>query len=460
MTGVSAEAALAEFVTSLRWEDVPAETQRRVEVIWADTIANAYAGRAAANTSQIEQLVLAACGPGSATVVGGRPLAPTAAVFLNAFQITAYTMCDVYRPVLCHVTPEVVPVLLAAGEDADIDGRTALAALAAGLEVTVRVGLALDDDDHRRRRWHAPGVVGPFGAAAAAARVLGLDVDTLLGAWGLAGSQAAGTFVALGTSAVKFHQARGATSGLWATRFAADGFGGARRSITSPDGGLLVSHAGGGHPQRLLDELGARWHLDDIALRRWPAASSLQAVVESALALHHQHGLRPAAVDELHVRLPRQSYELCADKPWDDELLAMQSARYVPSFVLQDGRCWLDHYSEQARARSDVGNFAATRVQVHLDPTLPTAAAEVTAKVGDSEITERRDAPLGDPTRPVTLADTEEKFRAASASAGRADADDLWPRLHATAQESRFANLVTALGDPWKDGQPDLGAHG
>ncbi len=76
----------------------------------------------------------------------------------------------------------------------------------------------------RARGWHGPGVFGPFGSAAAVGRLRGFDAETMARAFGLAGSQSAGTFAAWGTPTVKFHQCRGALSGLMAALLAEQKF--------------------------------------------------------------------------------------------------------------------------------------------------------------------------------------------------------------------------------------------
>src|SRR5262252_825220 len=128
--------------------------------------------------------------------------------------VTAVTMCDVHRATLTHVTPEVIPPALAIAERDGLSGRDLMVAIAAGCEVTTRVGIGLDYPAFRAKGWHGPGVLGPFGAAAAVGRLRRFDSETMAKAFGLAGSQAAGTFAAWGTPTVKFHQCRGALSGL------------------------------------------------------------------------------------------------------------------------------------------------------------------------------------------------------------------------------------------------------
>ena len=74
-----------------------------------DALANAVSGRAAADVPALEAASRALYGDGTSSVIVGGLTSLVGAVGLNAFQTTANTMCDVYRPGLCHVTPEIVP---------------------------------------------------------------------------------------------------------------------------------------------------------------------------------------------------------------------------------------------------------------------------------------------------------------------------------------------------------------
>ena len=89
-----------------------------------------------------------------------------------------------------------------------------------------------------------------------------LDAETMAKAFGLAGSQSAGTFAAWGTPTVKFHQCRGALSGLMAALLAEQKFLATKEFLTA-QGRRLLQHlrerreAGGRH-QGSRPALGAR----------------------------------------------------------------------------------------------------------------------------------------------------------------------------------------------------------
>jgi len=230
---------LAEFFAGLRYEALPASVRERVTDIILDTVASALAGRHGDETAQIEALATALGGPRTATVIAGPKQSLAGATLVNGYQVTAVTVCDIHRPTLCHVTPEVVPPALAIAEERGASGRDLLVAVAAGLEAVVRAGAGMRYKSMRARGWHSPGVIGPFGGATAVGSLLGLDAARFQNALSLAGTQSAGTFAHWGTPTIKFHQSRGAASGLLAGLLAEQDFTSSAEILAHPDGGIF-----------------------------------------------------------------------------------------------------------------------------------------------------------------------------------------------------------------------------
>ena len=259
--------------------------RERVVDILLDTVASAIAGRRGDETAQIEALAAAIGGPPGSTVIAGPSRSLAGAVLVNGYQVTAVTVCDIHRPTLCHVTPEVVPPALAVAEQRDLGGKQLLVAIAAGLETVVRVGAGMRYPSMRARGWHSPGVIGPFGGAAAVGSLLGLDQARFRNALSLAGTQSAGTFAHWGTPTIKFHQSRGALSGLLAGLLAEQGFPAGPEILTASHGGLFNLYSDGGDPAAAVAGLGEDWLLETISLRLWPAGSSIQSVITAMFAL-------------------------------------------------------------------------------------------------------------------------------------------------------------------------------
>src|SRR5262249_58946656 len=151
------------------------------------------------------------------------------------------------------------PVMLALGEWRRLSGAQALGAFVAGFEVETRLGRvlgrALAD-----RGWHVTGVLGHFGAAAAAGKLLGLDAERLRHALGIAGTQAAGLEQSFGTMSKPLHPGKAAMNGLLAASLAREGFTGATAMLDSPDG-LGPTLIGIADLGPALDDLGKRFEI-------------------------------------------------------------------------------------------------------------------------------------------------------------------------------------------------------
>jgi 2-methylcitrate dehydratase PrpD len=414
----SAEEQLAQFVCALEPAALPLAVHERVRLHVLDAIACALAGVHSEHSAEVARVAEALFGPGSSTVIGGASASPGAAVLINGFRIAAPTLGDVHRATLTHVMPEVLPAAFAMAEMTSASGSSFVAGIAAGMEVAVRVAEALDTDDYRSRAFHNPGIAGAVGAACGAARTARLDDGAVRVAMGHAVSQAGGTFAALGTDGVKVHQARGGLSGFVSVSLAAAGVSASREALSAERGGLLAAYAHGGRPERLTDGLGTDWRLMDVALRRWPGASSLQPVIEAILRIREQ----AADVDMVRVGLPPRAYALNADSGWDTRLAALQSARWTVAVALADGEVWLEQADEERLLDQDVGGFARQSVFVEEDGSLSVTGARVTARMADGdEATVLVDVPPGDPRRPLTREEIVEKLRRAASGSGLGD---------------------------------------
>jgi 2-methylcitrate dehydratase PrpD len=414
---------LARFVAELKYEDLPPRVRERVKDLLLDAIASAIAGKYGEETKQIRALAAALGSSRETSVIGGEQLSLAGATLLNGYLVTAVTVCDVHRPTLCHITPETVPPALAIAERERATGRSLLVALAAALETTVRVGLGTKYSAFRARGWHSPGVIGPFGGAAAVGKLLGFDTERQRHAFGLAGSQSAGTFAQWGTPTIKFHQARGALSGLLAGLLAAQGFSSSAEVLAHQDGGIFNAYSDGGAPEAVTAEIGRRWELEQIGLRLWPAASSIQTVITSLFALMRAHDLTPAHIASVKVGLSKTVYDMHGTLPWTDKFKALLSTPYVTAIVLHDRRCWLEQFEPKRYQDPTVGAFARERVKVEIDPQVQGTGAAVEIRTTDGRVhTDRRAAPRGDPSDPLTRAEIDDKLRTAAAGLLSADA--------------------------------------
>jgi 2-methylcitrate dehydratase PrpD len=405
--------ALASFAAGTTYEQLPESARRHARHLLLDAVACALAGHKGDEVAAFARFAYAAGGAGDAMVIGSAErLSPFGATLLNGYLVTAVTVCDVYVPAHVHITPEVVPPALAIAERETVDGRALLTAIAVGAETAVRVAAGIDYSVAGPRGWHFPGIVGPFGAAAAAGRLIGLDEKQMRNAFGLAGSQAAGTWASWGTPAVKFHQARGAGSGLLAALLAQQDFASSADILGHPDGGMFAAYSDGGKPERVTAELGSRYEFERIALRLWPGGTPLQPALTALFDFLERE--QPSfdevervrvfvapAVFEAHIRFadPRGVFE------------ALLSYPLVIASALRDRRFWLDSVEAHKLADVDLRRFMRERVELMAEAALTREQSRIEiAMKGGALLSARADAAKGTPGNPVTETDLRAKF--------------------------------------------------
>lgn len=432
--------ALAHLIADLQLQDVPASTRTRAKQLLLDAIGCAIAAGAGEELGQIEAFADTLGGGSDTTVVGSavRRALP-GAVLVNGYRVTAVTLCDVYTPAHCHLTPEVLPPTLAIGERHAASGSAVLRAWIAGLEVAARAARGLGYAEFRRRGWHAPGVVGPFGGAAAVASLLGLDAITTRNALALAGSQSAGTWAAWGTPAVKFHQARGALSGLLGGLLAAQGFPGAEEILTNPDGGIYLTYAGGGDPAATVDGIGERWEIDQISMRRWPSGTPIQPVITALFSLLDAEPIPVDRVERVVVSVPPNVHR-AHDRfgvP-NGTFVALLSIRYSMAVILHDRDAWLPQFAAARYADPALARFV-DRVDLVADETIGPDGASVEVVMTDGSRHARTvEVAKGHPRDPFSQEELEAKVhRCADPVIGSDATDELIQRvLHIEDEDS------------------------
>lgn len=455
-----ATAVLAEFAASLTYEAIPERVRDYCKDLLLDALACAVAGHAGEETHQVAALSSALAQSRESTIIGADRLSLAGATLLNGYLITAVTMCDAHRSTMTHVTPEVVPPALAIAERDALSGRELLVALAAGFEVTTRIGIGVDFPEFRARGWHGPGIFGPFGAAAAVGRLLRFDADAMARAFGLAGSQAAGTFAAWGTPTVKFHQCRGALSGLMAALLAKEKFVATREFLTARDGGLYNSYVSGARPQAVIADLGERWELEQIALRLWPAAASIQGMMTAMFDIVEKHEIDPAQVKTLRIALSQPVFDLHGNfARYKAKFEALLSAHYVAAAILHDRELTLAQFEPTRYDDPKLRRFAE-RVEVRAEPALRGVAALVDVETVDgASFSARCDQPLGAPESKLSRAQIEAKFR--TYASGRLSESHIKDAIGAVVRLEHLSStrsLMEMLRPPLQTGAPASGA--
>ena len=405
---------LSKFAAQTDLSSLSDDVRQSTKALLSDALACALAGHRGEETHQLLAVTQAMGSSEESSVIGGDRLSLAGATMMNGYLVTAVTMCDVHRATLTHITPEVVPPALAIAERDDLSGADLLTAIAVGSEVATRVGLGLDYPVFRSKGWHGPGVIGPFGAAAAVGNLRRFDADKMARAFGLAGSQSAGTFAAWGTPTVKFHQCRAALSGLMAALLAEQDFVANKEFLTTEDGGLYNTYADGGLPDLATGDLGDRWELQCIALRLWPSATALQEVITALYNIVQTHEVTFENIAEVRLKLSETPFRMHGGfSTYAAKFEALLSAHYVAGAYLRDRTVTLEQFEPACYDDPVLRRFAAEQVTILHDDSLLNgeAVAEIDTKSGET-LTARCDHPLGGPENPLSSDQVDGKLRA------------------------------------------------
>lgn len=370
---------LGAFVADLEVDAVPAPVTDRLALVVEDGLAVALAGAATAELTALRAAWPAAPGPaallGTATTTAVEP-----AIWLNGTALCCLELDEGDKFARGHPLAHVLPVALAVAAERGATGPQLCTALLAGHEVAARAGRAtvLRAGAHPHGNW------GALGAAAAAARLLGLDGTATAGAIDAAAglvlaapfaSALAGTFVRntwVGAAGV---------AGLVAARLAAAG-------LTSVDGTAAASLGallGTFDPAALHEELGDRWDVQLGYLKRHASCSYTHPPADAALALRAAHpGLDPASIRDVCVETHRLAAGLDRTATLT-RLAAMFSIPHVTAAALTHGD--VEPARTDAAHRADLRPLAA-RVRVvrdaELDARLPAErAARLTVTLDD-----------------------------------------------------------------------------
>jgi 2-methylcitrate dehydratase PrpD len=248
-----------------------------------------------------------------------------------------------------------VPVILALGEALGASGTQVVEAYVVGFEAECRIGRVVNPH-HYEGGWHPTSTLGVFGAAAAAARLLGLDRDRTSMALALAASMASGLKANFGTMAKPLQVGQCARSGLMAAKLANIGFT-ANLAVLEHPRGFFASYDGldNIHLERLLDHRHGRLEIeqDAVGLKSFPCCGSTHPAARAMLALRAR-GLHPEDVDSILMTVNRRRLPHTNNPSPKTPLEARFSIQYVAARALLDGAPRLHHFEGRAHLDPDV----------------------------------------------------------------------------------------------------------
>jgi len=414
-------ATLAAYVADLTYDAIPREVLERAKSLTLDFLGSAVRARRDAESTPSLFAMLKALGldsDGEATVVGdSKAWTPAVAALLNGALGHSLDFDDTHADSSLHPSAPVVPAAFAVGEIVNASGRDVLTAIVAGYEVCCRLGNALDPTSHYARGFHPTATAGTYGAAAAAAKLYGLSKDQIISAFGVSGSQAAGSlqFLVNGSWNKRYQVGAAAMNGVIAATLARDGFIGSTESVEGKHG-LLVGYTDDAHPDKAVADLGKVYETMKIGVKPYPSCRYTHAALDALIAMRRAHNLTPDQIKRVEIGLHRNGITLTGDaatKRHPTSIVGGQfSMFFTGALAIDQGRFGWDDYQ---RLGDTAINAIADKIDVVQDDRLEVGrthpfGARVTVTTEDGVHEELYPDPSGEPTSFPDAAAMRQKF--------------------------------------------------
>jgi len=377
---MSATAVLGRFVAGSRWDDLPAPLRHEGKRSLLNSIGCAMGVARSEPVEIAVRTLMPLSGSDRVTVIGrNERLDILGAAFVNAIGANLLDYDDTHLRTVIHPAAPVLPAVLALAEQRNLSGAAALHAFILGMEVACRIGNAVSPE-HYARGWHITSTCGIFGAAAASAKLLGLNAEQTAHAIGIASSQSAGTVENLPSAGKNVSVGNAARNGLFAALLAEQGYTAAPAAL---EGTLGWARAMGDVPvvEEIVGELGTRWEAGKNTYKPYPAGIVMHAVVDACLALKRDHGLAAADIAEVVVSGEQLLLDR-GDRIVTGERDSRVSIHHCAAVAFLFEAAGLREFEDACVHNPDVAAFRG-KVVARLDAGSPRGAATATVRLHD-----------------------------------------------------------------------------
>lgn len=410
---------IAAYANTLTLETMDPKVIQLAKTFFADACACLIAGAGEEATRIALQYAQNWGASGFSTLLGtgGSKSDACNAAMVNGVALTVHEYDDINNTTIGHPSGPVLPAALAVGEDLDASGADVLLAYITGIEVYSLLGRAVSPE-HNKQGWNSTGSLGIFGAAGAAAKLLGLNDRQFAWALAMAASESSGLKGNSGTMTKPLHAGRAAAKGILCARLASLGFD-ANPGVLETKGGFADVTAGNTvHTEavrKAIRQRNSEFLNIGLTMKPWPSCRATHNGIDAMLRLVREHDLKPADVEEI----------TCTVLPYIKDIV-----RYDVAENPTQGRFSMHYCLALALARRAVtmGDFEGTEIT---DPALRDIMGQVRVVVDDSGVyfdqhgkttveLRCRDGKVyseivvyakGEPENPLTAEEQEEKMR-------------------------------------------------
>lgn len=341
----------AEHVAATYKVDIPDSAIKAAKIFLLDTLGVGVVGSAA---PFVDELITAAAAAGvsnsrSARVfASGERLSPPGAALLNAFQIHNSEFDCVHEAAVVHPLAVILGAMTAFSDaEGGISGSDFISAMILGVDVAAGLGVASNSP----LKFFRPATAGGFGAAAAIARLKGLDVQGVVRAMSAAYGQMGGTMQAHteGKGLLPMQVGFNARNALLAADLAALNVDAPENILDGPYG-YYANFEGAYELSGVIKTLGNIWRITEVAHKPFPSGRATHGILDAALQIQKKHGLNYSDITAVHCKVPSLTQRLIG-RPALEVMTpnyARLSGQYVVASALMRGTVNVEDFYAQA----------------------------------------------------------------------------------------------------------------
>ncbi|HXM92997.1 MAG TPA: MmgE/PrpD family protein [Candidatus Dormibacteraeota bacterium] len=417
---------VGKFVANTQYQDIPDEVIELGKKSILDGLGLALAGsKAQTGTLCRQYLENIGISDGKATVIGAaRKTSSRFAAFVNGVSIHADDFDDTQLAVakdrvyglLVHPTVPVLPALLALAERGNVSGKDLMLAYHLGVEVECKIAEAISPR-HYQDGFHSTGTCGPFGSAAACAKLLRFDHPKILNAFGLAASQSGGLRENFGTMTKPFQAGHAAESGVVTAELVALGWTAAEQ-ILEADRGFFHAFGGSYDPAAIMDRLGKPWTFvsPGISLKPYPSGSLAHPAMTELARLMEANNIEATQVEKVDVGANHLMTTTLLHHQPKTGLEAKFSMEFCMAILLLERKAGLSEFADSVVQRPDV-QAMIRKINFFVDSEAESAGYDKMTSLlkihlqDGRVIAGRADFGKGSPANPMTFGEAATKFR-------------------------------------------------
>jgi 2-methylcitrate dehydratase PrpD len=416
---------LASYVRDSRLEDIPADVRHEARRALVNYVGCAVGGSLHPAVDLAIQALGPYSGPATASVLGrGERLDPLHASLMNGISSHVYDYDDTTPKNYSHPSCPVASALFAYASVHPVRGRDFAEAFILGFEAESRVANAVYPA-HYDAGWHITGTSGVFGAATAIGKLLGLSVQEMVWAIGLAATQASGLREMFGSMAKAFHPGRSAQNGYAAALLAQAGFTAGDRGIEGPRGFAAVQ-AAQCDLSKVTTGLGVDFDLRANAYKPFPCGIVNHPTIDACIQIHDQHHPPPQAIRSVRLRVAPLVLDLCNQQNITRGLQGKFSVYHGAAVGLVRGKAGIQEYTDDAVNDPDVKRVRESTSAAG-DDSISEDQAHVEVELTDGrKLSQFVEESIGNLRRPLSDRQLDDKFRdQAVLTLPRSQVDDL-----------------------------------